>query len=404
MRILLVDELFPPVHCGGAEIAARDIAAEIGRNHEVVVFTPSYGHAVGTEDAGNFQILRYRNRFTPIGSLLQQKLLFATEMTKNLAGFARVFRPEVIHAQNALSALSVARVAEMHRIVGIVHVRDHRFECFTSRVACRSRRDATLLDFARCVENPFQAIAFPYARLITKLIRRALAKCGRAFAVSNYLRSELMRNVTIDVRACYDGIDVERIRRIEPAREVRGRSCEPDSTIVYAGGLHKFKGILELLDGLRMVRRKMPQISLLVAGDGPHKKAVQKLIEAGNLRANVSVLGRLPHDDLISTIKASGAVIVPSLLPEAGSRVIMEALACSRPVLASDRGANPEMIGPAGLTFPPDAGNIACAILSLLSNREKLQELSHLAARRSLRFSINTTCSHIVQSYKEWLR
>jgi hypothetical protein len=144
----------------------------------VVVPTPSYAHIVGTEDSENFQIFRYWNRFAPMGSLLQRKLLFATEMTKNLAAFAGVFRPEIILAQNGLSTPSVARVVDLHRIMGVVHVRDHRFGCSTSRVACRSRRDATLLDLARCVENPFQAIAFPYAKLVTKLIREGMTKYG----------------------------------------------------------------------------------------------------------------------------------------------------------------------------------------------------------------------------------
>jgi len=404
MRILFVDEYFPPVHSGGAEISAREIASEIGRNHEVTVFTPSHGGLVGTEEAEHFQIFRYRNRFNPTGSLLQQKMLFFLEMTKKLSEFVRVFRPDIIHAQNALSTPAVANTAEKHEMVGVAHVRDHRFECFTSRVACLSHRDATICDFARCVENPLYTLAFPYARLITRCIRRSLVKCGRAIAVSNYLKNEVLRNVPIDVRVSYDGADLEKIHRIRPPKDIYGRSYEPDSTIVYAGGFHKFKGIFELLHGFRMALRKLGHISLLIAGDGPCRRDVQELIRLYHMKENVSLLSSLPHESMISAMKASGLAIVPSLLPEAGSRVIIEALACAKPVLASDRGANAEIIGDAGMTFPPTADDIAHAILTLLNDRDKLQELSNLAKERSSAFSLKSTCTQIIQSYEDWLR
>jgi len=247
-------------------------------------------------------------------------------------------------------------------------------------------------------------LAFPYAKLITGFIRSALVKCGKAFAVSNYLRQELLRTMTIDVRVSYSGVDLEEIKRIRPATEINRRFYEPATTIVYAGGLEKFKGIFELLDGFRLVLKKMSHISLLIAGDGPYRKAVQKFIEVNRMKENVVLLGALPHEPTISAIKASGMVIVPSLLPEGGSRVIMEALACGKPVLASNRGANPEMVGDAGITFSCTPKDIAQTILRLLRDKQKIEEMSHLARRRSLAFSLETTRNRIVKAYEDWLR
>jgi len=404
MRILFVDEFFPPARCGGAEIAAKEIAAGIGRNHEVVVFTPSYGQSVGSHDAENFTIFRYRNRFNPDESIIQQKLLFFIEMMKSLDKFVRVFKPEILHAQNALSVPPVAKVAGKHRIVGVAHVRDHRFECFTSRVACLSHHDATPFEFARCVENPLHVLSFPYAKLITHTVRRAIEKCGKAFTVSTYLRDELLRSTTTEVRVSYDGVDLQNVDRIQAAGEIGRCHFDPQKRIIYAGGSRKSKGVLELLKGFLDVSKKMKDASLWIAGNGPDRKDVQRFVKANGLGDNVAFFGPLSHDAMISAIKASRVVAVPSLMPEAGSRIVMEALACGKPVLASNRGANPEMVGAAGITFAPTAHNIARAILDLLDDQDRLEKLSALAKERSSRFSLSATCSQITQAYEEWLR
>jgi glycosyltransferase involved in cell wall biosynthesis len=403
MRVLFVDELFPPVRFGGAEISAMDIAAEMGRKDEVVVFTPSYNLSPGFEDMGTFRIFRYHNMFKPIGSIVQQKLLFFREMTKHLASFVRIFKPDILHGQNAMSIPAVAKISEMNKTVGIAHVRDHRFECFTSNVACRSHRDATVLEFARCVENPIHTLIYPYAKLVTGKVRRALVECGNMIAVSEYLKSELANTLSGDIRVVYDGVDLDRIQRIEPTKDIRDLGLKQSRAIFYGGGLHKFKGIFELLKAFGLISRKMAEISLLIAGDGPHLQAVRKSIANNRLDSSVKLLGRLSYEDAIAWMKSSQIVVVPSLLPETVSRVVMEALACGKPIIGSNRGAIPETIGDAGVTVDPSADNIADAISVLMDDSQRLKELSRSALERRGDFSLDITVRQIRKAYEGWL-
>lgn len=404
MRILFVTEGFPPVRSGGAEISTLEMAREIGKKHEVVVFAPSYDHMYGLEDRGNFRTYWYKNSFVPSGSIVQQKLLFSLEMTKHLAAFARKFHPDIVHAQNLLSAPSVAKIARTHRIVGVAHIRDHRFECFTSRVGCLSHRDATLPDFARCIGNPIYAMLFPYAKFITRMIRQGLVGCGRGLAVSNYIKSELLQNVRMDVRVSYPGMDLERIRRRDTEQASMVPVQDTQDGIFYGGGLTRVKGIFELLAGFKQASKRLANAFLLVAGDGPDRKDVAEFIRAGNLGGKVRVLGGIPHETAISVMKRSRLVVVPSLLPEAASRIAIEGLACGKPVLASNRGAVPEIVGDAGVTFSPSPKNIEHAIFSVLNDRERLQKLSSLAEARASMFSISRTCRQVTEYYEEWLR
>jgi len=402
MRILFVAEGISPDRPGGAEISVREMATQMAKDHEVVVFTPCYGRPSGFEHANGFRIFRYPNRFMPAGALVQQKFLFFSEMTRSLARLVGMFRPDIIHAQNLLSAPAVSRVAESHGIIGVSHVRDHRFECFTSKMACRSG-DATFADFARCVDRRLFALSFPYAKLVTRAIRQSLVRCGRAFAVSDYLRAEVLRKASLDVRTAYIGVDLQRIADIAPSTTVRRQVRDPDSAVLYVGGLHRPKGVIELLHGFSHVCQKLPRAMLLVAGDGPDRNIVRKLIEDNDMKRNVTLLGSISHEETISAMKASSLVVIPSLLPEAGSRAAVESLACGKPALGSNRGAIPEMLGKAGVTIAPHASVIGQTILDLLEDRERLSELGALAQERSRTFDIIRTTNQIVETYKEWL-
>jgi glycosyltransferase involved in cell wall biosynthesis len=402
VKVLFVSELFPPVSLGGAEIAARELAAEIGRKHEVAVFTPSYNGPAGMQYDAGFGVFRYRNVFVPMGSALPQKMLFITEMTKHLAAFVKAFRPDLLHAQNLMSAPSVARVSEMFNIPGVAHIRDHRFECFTSHVQCRSHQDATILEFARCVDSPLATLLFPYAKLITKTLRSALKKLEKAFAVSHYMQHELLRTLPLDARTCYDGVDLGGLRKARSLPWVGGYTFGSHQTLAYAGGLHKFKGIRELLHAFLQISKKNSGASLLIAGDGPLRREVWQFVRVNGLNQRVILLGRLTHESTISILKASGVVAVPSLLPEACSRLVIEALACGKPVVASNRGANAELIGKAGLVCEPNAESIAEAVTSLMQDTKRSKEMSLSASERAEEFSISRTSLQILESYDAW--
>jgi glycosyltransferase involved in cell wall biosynthesis len=403
LKVVYVSEDFPPVSSGGAGVSTQEMATEIGRHNDVVVFTPSYGETEGMTPAENFRIFRYHNRFVPTGSPIQQKTLFFLEMTKHLSAFVREFAPDIVHAQNLMSAPAVAKISESNSLVGIVHARDHRFECFTSRLACLSHTDATFPDFVRCMGNPWQSLVFPYAKFVTRNIRMALKKCGRAFAVSNYLRAELLRRVSLDVRTSYIGVDLARIDKLKPMKEIRGRALESDKIVVYNGGFYEHKGIFELLEGFRKVRTKFSDALLIIGGKGPKQRAAAQMVKSFSLERNVLFLGSVPHEEMLSVVKAGTFVIVPSLLPEAGSRSAVEALACRRPVLGSNKGCIPEVVGNAGVTFEPDAFNISRAIVSMLGNGQKLQELGEAARAKRRIFDAKRTNMEIVATYNEWL-
>ena len=96
-------------------------------------------------------------------------------------------------------------------------------------------------------------------------------------------------------------------------------------------------------------------------------------------------------------------MLVPSILPEAASRSTIESLVCGKPILGSNRGAIPELVGNAGMTFAPSAANIEKSILTLVSNAGTMRDMKWAALKRSEMFSIRKNAKQILQAYHIWL-
>jgi glycosyltransferase involved in cell wall biosynthesis len=158
------------------------------------------------------------------------------------------------------------------------------------------------------------------------------------------------------------GVDVERFASAA-AMELPGI---PRPRIGFIGRLEPVKGIDVLLDAFA---RLNPEASLLVAGDGPERERLQ-----ATPRERVHFLGATRYEAVPSLLKALDVLVLPSvtILPlhrEQFGRVLVEAMAAGVPVLGSDSGAIPEVIGDAGLVVPErDAAALAGALDRLLTD------------------------------------
>jgi glycosyltransferase involved in cell wall biosynthesis len=106
-----------------------------------------------------------------------------------------------------------------------------------------------------------------------------------------------------------------------------------------------------------------------------------------NIRQRVRFTGYVPDDDLVHLLIAAQALVLPSFLEGFGLPAV-EAMACGCPVLASDRGSLPEVVGDAGLLFDPrDAGAICQAMKRVLDDGELRSQLSERGLRQSEQFT-----------------
>jgi glycosyltransferase involved in cell wall biosynthesis len=144
---------------------------------------------------------------------------------------------------------------------------------------------------------------------------------------------------------------------------------EPGSQIVgVIARLEPEKGHQTLIDAWPIVLRDVPDAYLLIVGEGSEREALERRAAGRRVAHRVVFTGR--RDDVPAVTAALDVAVLPSRR-EAQGLSILEAMALSRPVVASDVGGIPEMIddGVTGLLVPHDnPPALAAAIVRLLTD------------------------------------
>lgn len=185
-------------------------------------------------------------------------------------------------------------------------------------------------------------------------------------AIEHKLRDE--ERITAPVRLIYNGVDLSRYDRQEPCCTLPEEyGLEPGSQLVgVVARLEPEKGHPTLLEAWPEVLRSCPHSYLLIVGEGSRREALEAQVRDLRIAHRVVFTGR--RDDIPAVTAALDVAVLPSYR-EAQGLTILEAMALSRPVVASDVGGIPEMItdGVTGLLVPPhDATALASAIIRLL--------------------------------------
>ncbi len=105
-------------------------------------------------------------------------------------------------------------------------------------------------------------------------------------------------------------------------------------------------GLIGLLDAFARVVKMHPHVHLLLAGRGPQQDTLAEHIKKRGLESHARLLGFVPEMELAKVYGLADCTIMPSLDLEGFGLATVESLACGTPVLASNAGANPELVGP----------------------------------------------------------
>jgi glycosyltransferase involved in cell wall biosynthesis len=203
-------------------------------------------------------------------------------------------------------------------------------------------------------------------------LRELTPHMDRLIAVSKAIEHKLCdeQRTTIPVSLIYNGVDLDRYDNQEACCTLPEEyGMEPGSQIVgVVARLEPEKGHPTLLEAWPTVLSACPDTYLLIVGEGSRRDALEAQARELRIAHRVVFTGR--RDDVPAVTAALDVAVLPSYR-EAQGMVILEAMALSRPVVASNVGGIPEMIenGVTGLLVPPhDADALAAAIIRLLMN------------------------------------
>jgi len=210
-------------------------------------------------------------------------------------------------------------------------------------------------------------------RLRRKVIRYALKKANRVIAVSNPLKWKVAELGISEskIKVHPNGVDMRKFRTMDKISVRRKLGLPLDGQIIlFVGNLVPVKGVNYLLDALHSLISSEYERNplLLIIGNGDQKTTLQSIAQNYKILEHVSFVGAKPHDEIPLWINACDILCLPSL-NEGMPNVILEALACGKPVVASAVGGIPDMMkhGDNGFLVPPaDPIELSRAIQSAL--------------------------------------
>jgi glycosyltransferase involved in cell wall biosynthesis len=141
-------------------------------------------------------------------------------------------------------------------------------------------------------------------------------------------------------------------------------------SVVYIGRMDERKGLFELVTAAKELHSKRPNLRFYMVGEGPDRNKIVKAIEVVDATGYIKVLPACSPEEVALWMTAADVVTLPSYM-EGCPNVVLEALACGRPVVATEVGGIPELMNDTcGRLIPPrDAGALADA-LNFVLDRE----------------------------------
>jgi glycosyltransferase involved in cell wall biosynthesis len=188
----------------------------------------------------------------------------------------------------------------------------------------------------------------------------------------------------------YNGLDpAALVRRTAPEELRRSQGLAPDTpVVVMVGNIKEWKGQDTLIRAIDHVRRRHPAVRCLLVGDTspldrPYEQRIRALIASLGVDAHIVFTGYQKY--VADFMQMADVVVHASVAPEPFGRVILEAMACRKPVVGARAGAIPEIVdeGRTGLTFEPSNDHeFAEAISALLSDPARAQRMGEAGYER----------------------
>jgi len=188
----------------------------------------------------------------------------------------------------------------------------------------------------------------------------------------------------------FDGLslDSERGRRIN---------------ILFLGRIEERKGLIYLLKAYKLLEKLSLPLRLIIVGEGPLKKEMEEWVKDNNLK-NVIFEGKATEEDITAYYKSCDIFCAPSVFGESFGIVLVEAMACGKPVVAfANRGYKGVLDNTKGARFlvkPKDHKELAEKLEILIKNPKLRKEMGQWGIKEAEKYSWQKIADKILDFYR----
>ncbi|MEN6552456.1 MAG: glycosyltransferase family 4 protein [Methanobacterium sp.] len=358
IKIALIVTLFPPKWIAGTEIASENIAKYLAKKgHEVHVITSLDNGLVAKEVKDNFYIHRI--------NMKKIRLIGTAHFWVNIFLEIKKIKPDIIHIQT----ISIA-------VPGLLS------KMFLKKPYIVYGRGADIY------------IPDKFTKLISKIV---LKNANFVIALTQDMKEAMMKIYQRDIIVIPNGIDMERFKEIS----IRTSHNDKVKTILFVGTLRPVKGVIYLIEAMKIVKNEYHGAKLLIVGDGTEGDKLRAIVKELDLEDSVSFAGQRSNNEIPKYMAESDIFVLPSL-SEGFPNVILEAMAVGLPVISSKVGGIPNIIqeGINGLLVEPmNSKDIANKILILLNNEDLRKKISINNKIYVQKYSLDTIVEKLEKIY-----
>lgn len=352
MKILILEDNFPPKSYGGAGVVAFNMAKGFkDMGHDVfVISTVKDRKEEGESGYEGFKVYniysRYHERWRAYLSLYNPMTV------KKVKNIIEEINPDVVFAHNIhfdisyyslkLAKKSGAKVFLIVHDVMLVHYGKLTGFIDVGNFSLPIKLDYKINFWQQVKEfkkryNPFRNI----------IIKYYLKYVDKIFSVSESLSRVLQENGLDNIKTIHNGIDVSKwnknIDNVENFKNIYGFNHK--KVVLFGGRLSESKGGYEILKTMKKVLEKVPNSILLVLGkkDEYGNIMLSKANELG-IEDKIIFTGWISGDELKAAYHSIDVVVVPSLYMDPFPTVNLEAMACTKPVVGTCFGGTSEVV------------------------------------------------------------
>jgi glycosyltransferase involved in cell wall biosynthesis len=385
MKVLIITDLYPPYFVGGYELKCKLHADELTRRgHMVSILTSNW--MAGKENIAEENVSRslqtiresrspYVQKKSPITNSLrkrysQMKRMFACRENYRVAyDTILAMNPDLVYAWQ-LNDVSITPVlaAQDQGVPTVFRVDDYWLSKLKKEICLDSnplkRQYRSMINGLQ----DFNSIDFSHMLVISRSVKKSYVKVGFPAANLTVMPEGVLSDIVLDIDELPDS---------------RAKDC---FRLVYVGRLVHQKGTHVALESLWHLVKEMgiSNIHLDIIGIGPsdYVEQLRNMVAEFGLNTYVKFVGFMEHEQILARFLEYSAVLIPSLWEEPLSGTIAEAMARGLPIIATDRGGNPEIILDCenGLLVPSsDPLKLAYAIKKLIEDPAMVRRLQRRA-------------------------
>jgi glycosyltransferase involved in cell wall biosynthesis len=345
MKILIVTPYFPP-HIGGVENYAYNIAKGLKEdyNWEIVVITSNHEEKKYIEEKiDGIKIYRLPQWFKISNTPVNPMWLFS------IRRILREERPDIINAHSPVPFISDIAFLIAGKIPLVI----------TYHSGSMIKQSSIL--------NPLIAL---YELLFLPMLFR---KSKKIICYSPDFMRRNLKKYKAKVNYIPPGVD-KKVFKLSKKRST--------NDVLFVGRIEKnsdWKGISYLFEAISIVKRIKPDISLRLVGSGDRVEYFKMYAQKLGINKNVKFVGSKINSELALEYQHSKVIVLPSITEsESFGMVLIEAMACKKPVIGSNVGGIPYVIDNEqnGLLVPPkDPQALADAIIKILTNPQLAKKM-----------------------------